>query len=449
MIQVSIFEQIEMFFNIFIHLQNKFILLGITFFLLLIMILASKFKNKKITKIICFLTYLSIISYLVYKYHLEILNLLDYLMDNITFLLFFPNLAVYILVLILVNFLVIKSIFSLKNKKLEKIINISFFMIFNIIFYLIVNNIIENNINVYEQLSIYTNNELLNLIGLNMKLFLIWILVILVINLINYLIVKLDNKKYANNNLTLTVPESNELDAANFINSTTSDNYNIYNDYLDIVPVKKKVYKEAVPEITNDVSHEIIKETTSDNANDTSNIEKPVLTFSNEEVNSILDNIYNKEDNLNKNDYLDNKELANNLDLLEEDIDKDNSFLMPTLDELLNNNIKHDYKLDIQEIPELDNNKYINNETEVDLKSYDDIFSNYKSNINYQDDMDNVFTSNSNYLDNILYDVEKLRNNTCDKLQIEEVYNKIKLNHDNLSLNDYNYLINRLLEIKK
>ena len=63
--------------------------------------------------------------------------------------------------------------------------------------------------------------------------------------------------------------------------------------------------------------------------------------------------------------------------------------------------------------------------------------------------MDNVFTSNSNYLDNILYDVEKLRNNTCDKLQIEEVYNKIKLNHDNLSLNDYNYLINRLLEIKK
>lgn len=449
MIQVSIFEQIEMFFNIFIHLQNKFILLGITFFLLLIMILASNFKNKKITKIICFLTYLSIISYLVYKYHLEILNLLDYLMDNITFLLFFPNLAVYILVLILVNFLVIKSIFSLKNKKLEKIINISFFMIFNIIFYLIVNNIIENNINVYEQLSIYTNNELLNLIGLNMKLFLIWILVILVINLINYLIVKLDNKKYANNNLTLTVPESNELDAANFINSTTSDNYNIYNDYLDIVPVKKKVYKEAVPEITNDVSHEIIKETTSDNTNDTSNIEKPVLTFSNEEVNSILDNIYNKEDNLNKNDYLDNKELANNLDLLEEEIDKDNSFLMPTLDELLNNSIKHDYKLDIQEIPELDNNKYINNETEVDLKSYDDIFSNYKSNINYQDDMDNVFTSNSNYLDNILYDVEKLRNNTCDKLQIEEVYNKIKLNHDNLSLNDYNYLINRLLEIKK
>ena len=320
MIQVSIFEQIEMFFNIFIHLQNKFILLGITFFLLLIMILASNFKNKKITKIICFLTYLSIISYLVYKYHLEILNLLDYLMDNITFLLFFPNLAVYILVLILVNFLVIKSIFSLKNKKLEKIINISFFMIFNIIFYLIVNNIIENNINIYEQLSIYTNNELLNLIGLNMKLFLIWILIILVINLINYLIVKLDNKKYANNNLTLTVPESNELDTANFINSTTSDNYNIYNDYLDIVPVKKKVYREVVPEITNDVSHEIIKETIGDTPLDTSNIEKPVLTFSNEEVNSILDNIYNKEDNSNKNDYLDNNELANNLDsILETD----------------------------------------------------------------------------------------------------------------------------------
>lgn len=449
MIQVSVFEQIEMFFNIFIHLQNKFILLGITFFLLLIMILASKFKNKKITKIICFLTYLSIISYLVYKYHLEILNLLDYLMDNITFLLFFPNLAVYILVLILVNFLVIKSIFSSKNKKIEKIINISFFMIFNIIFYLIVNNIIENNINVYEQLSIYTNNELLNLIGLNMKLFLIWILVILVINLIDYLIVKLDNKKYANNNLTLTVPESNELNTANFINSTTNDNYNVYNDYLDIVPVKKKIYKEAVPEITNDVSYETMKETASDNTNDTSNIEKPVLTFSKEEVNSILDNIYKKEDNSNKNDYLDNKELTNNLDLLEENVKKDNSVLIPTLDELLSSSIKHDYKLDTQEILELDNSKYINNKTDIDLKSYDDIFSNYKSDINYQDDMDNVFTSNSNYLDNILYDVEKLRNNTCDKLQIEEIYNKIKLNHDNLSLNDYNYLINRLLEIKK
>ena len=82
MIQTSILDQIILFFNIFMKQTNKYIILGITIGIILLFILANKFKNKKITKVICFIIYVSIFGYLIYMYQGEILNLLDYLMDK-------------------------------------------------------------------------------------------------------------------------------------------------------------------------------------------------------------------------------------------------------------------------------------------------------------------------------------------------------------------------------
>ena len=60
--------------------------------------------------------------------------------------------------------------------------------------------------------------------------------------------------------------------------------------------------------------------------------------------------------------------------------------------------------------------------------------------------MDVVFEKDN--LTNIMSDIEELSNNIHDD-NINKVYDKIIINQDELTLNDYNYLINELLTLKK
>lgn len=404
MIQTSIFEQINLFFKLFLKQSNKYLILLVAFLTLIILLLANKFKNKKITKIICYLVYIIIFGYLIYTYNNEIFNLFDYLMDNLFLLLFFPNLAVYILILIITNIFMVKSTFSKNDSLIKKGVNIFFFLIFNIIFYFIVNNIISNNINVYEELSIYTNSELLNLIELNMKVFLIWLLVLVIINFVNKINSYVENRNLVSNTLL-----DNELNDSE-LNEVKTINTNIYNDYLDVIPIKKKkkaISLEIEPTAPKVFEYEPIKK----NKKQTFEKTKPI------EFANILDSIYEK-----------NK-----------DIKKTDNDILPILNEIISDD--EDTK----------NENYVSKskKLDIDLSSYDDIFVNYQtSDKEFESNMEQVFSTKSNYLEKLLFDIENLRNNQDDKNSIQDIYFKIKTHRNELSLNDYNYLINRLLEIK-
>ena len=369
MIQTSFMEQISIFFNL---LKNSpyFLGLSIAFFITLgILLLANKFKNKKLTKILCILVYTGILGTLIYFYHQEILNLIDYLVEKIFLFLFFPNLAVYMLVLIVINVIIIKSTFTKDDNKGIRLLNIICFLIFNVIFFFIIQNIITNNINVYEQLSIYTNQELLVLIELSMQLFLIWILLLFVIKLIELLFNYTALRKSTNNYLNLEEEiEVRELEVArvdDIISSRIDElpyeeiipreetpKYNIYNDYIDIVPIKK--------------------------------VKKTV------------------EENLSNDEVLLKQENSDNI-------------------------IKEEKKI-------------IN--IESNLNNYENIFTN-----NFNSNMNSVFTNTP--IQNISLEIEKLKNNQNDKNAIKLIYDQIKLYEKELTLKDYNTLIDMLVEIKK
>ncbi len=433
MIQTSILDQIILFFNIFMKQTNKYIILGITIGIILLFILANKFKNKKITKVICFIIYVSIFGYLIYMYQGEILNLLDYLMDNLVRLLLFPNLAIYILVLVIVNIFIIKSTFSNKDSNLQKIINIIYFGLFNILFYLIVNNIITNQINVYEQLDIYTNQELLNLIVLNMKIFVIWLFTILIIKFINHISSRVEIRKHANKYLNLEQVDDNYgLSKVKKVSKKKIKPYNIYNDYIDVMPIKKTkkqmfIEKQEVqeikpipdyPEFNNDLINNNFE-----NIDNSSVVEEKVFL----KPLSILDN-----NPLEIKTYEENKE----------DYNLNNK--IPTLDELLpfKDNNKHKYQLS------LDDTSIERDIPDINLENYDSIFKENKEiSPEFDYNMHQVFSNNN--LESILLEIEKLKYNKDDKNKIEDIYYQIKLRQNDLSLNDYNFLINRLLEIKK
>lgn len=432
MIQTSILDQIILFFNIFMKQTNKYIILGITIGIILLFILANKFKNKKITKVICFIIYVSIFGYLIYMYHGEILNLLDYLMDNLVRLLLFPNLAIYILVLVIVNIFIIKSTFSNKDSNFQKIINIIYFGLFNILFYLIVNNIITNQINVYEQLDIYTSQELLNLIVLNMKIFVIWLFTILIIKFINHISSKVEIRKHANNYLNLEQVDDNYgLSKVKKVSKKIKP-YNIYNDYIDVMPIKKAkkqmfIEEQEVqeikpipdyPEFNNDLINNSFENIDNSSVSEEKVFLKPL---------SILDNnpLEIKTFEENKEDYNSNNKIS-------------------TLDEVLpfKDNNKHKYQLS------LDDNSIEKDISDINLENYDSIFKENKEiSPEFDYNMHQVFSNNN--LESILSEIEKLKYNQDDKNKIEDIYYRIKMQQNDLSLNDYNYLINRLLEIKK
>ncbi len=427
MIQASILEQIGIFFKILTTNPYIIILLLAAIILFILLMKASKSENKKITKILYSIIYIGTFGTLLYFFHTQIFELFDYLFNNIFLFLFFPNLAVYILVLVIINIIIIKSTLSEHDSKITKNLNIIFFVAFNIIFYLIIDNIIKNNVNVYEQLSIYTNNNLLVLVELSMKLFVVWALVLVIIKLSNDLISKFLLRKATNKNLILTEKNnSEELAHLNTIEVKEKDyetpkEENKFNDYIEVVPIKKRALK-----LTDDLVFSN-NETTDNNK---VSIEKP----------KVLDNMYS---NLEFSDY---KTLEPNKEIYSYDMPYNrngykgfqNTLVINENVEPAKNEIVEEAKKEVKEKP-------------ITLSSYDSIFKENTKEVelNINENMGIVFDNSNNYLHNIMLDIEELKNNKNDEDQVKKVYDNIMNNQKELTLSDYNYLINSLLEIKK
>lgn len=230
MIKLSFMDKVKKLIEI-VNTQPNSLLLLISLFIIFLIILFTCKKNSKLLKIIYATIYLSIIGILIYLYYSEILSFFDYLIECIVNNILFPNLAIYVGMILIINIIMLISIISNKVKFYIKSINIIGFIIMQLFLYLIINNVIVNEINIYEKLSIYTNQELLILIELSMQLFVVWLLVLGMIRLIDYLMDKVPHKK-ENNEII-----NNDLIINN--NDNIYQNYEYKQEYIEYVPIKK------------------------------------------------------------------------------------------------------------------------------------------------------------------------------------------------------------------
>ena len=338
MVQVNIFEQLQTLYNIFIKNPYVLTLSIISIITLLILGIANSLKNKRIVKIVFVIVYVLIFGILLYFYHDEIFKLLDYLMNNIFIFLFFPNLAVYILVLVIVNILLLKSTLSNSTTKFIKSLNALCFVLFNLIFSLIIYNIIDKKIDVYEQLSIYTNNNLLILIEISMKLFLVWILILLVSkisNKLNNIIILKRSVKVKSNE---EVKELQEVDSYVNISETNTNeeiskvpeiSYNVYNDYLTIEPVKKSKNYDNIDNTYEEISYADTSETEDDM--------DIVFNTKSTNLNDIITDINNLKDDLSNQDKL--RKIYEAIEIKQNELTLDDyNYLVRMLKEVKNNN---------------------------------------------------------------------------------------------------------------
>ena len=138
-----------------------FIILGIIF--TLAMIINIK-KNKKIGKTLYIIGWIFIISFIIIRYNSYLSKIFDNLINQIFMQIFFPNLATYVILIIITNIIFLISINRKNIKNLTKVINSIFFIVIMIMMVYTLEQIISNNINFYSTEEVYTNQNFLVLI---------------------------------------------------------------------------------------------------------------------------------------------------------------------------------------------------------------------------------------------------------------------------------------------
>lgn len=195
MVQFSFAEKMKTLLNI-VSSSPFFIFLIIFFILLGIVLFDSINYEKRKIKRLYVIIYMTVFLAIIIKYNSSLLQLVDYLVNNIFVIIYYPNLAVYILMIIIANVLVIRSVFKKDMPKYIKVINIICYCMKIFLMFLILDNITTNQIDVYSQLSIYSNNKLTILVELSSGLFFIWIIILFIVWLVNKLTnVIIDDKK--------------------------------------------------------------------------------------------------------------------------------------------------------------------------------------------------------------------------------------------------------------
>ena len=165
--------------------SSKLFVLVIVFLLFLgIVFYKTNKSNKKNTRFIYITSILFVVIFLLVSYYKSIGNMMDYLVNNLFIIIYFPNLAVYLSAIIITNIILLISLFNFKTSKLIRNINITIYCILNYILALILYLVDKYNLDVFKTESVYQNRAAQALIELSSIIFIVWILFLIVYRLI-------------------------------------------------------------------------------------------------------------------------------------------------------------------------------------------------------------------------------------------------------------------------
>lgn len=254
MIRTNILDKINVLINIVSKEQFMVLMLILYLFLALILLLCNKL-TKKSTKRVLTYWYVFMLTTIAFEYKDKLSGLLDYLVNNIIYELVFPNYLVFIIIFVITNIYIVDSIINKKSTLVYKIINILMYTITTFISFVLFNLITKNNINIYNELDIYTNSDIASLIELVMIIFSIWTIINILYKIIYkvYIENKKEDLKYVPVNMD--VPVNMEVSVSTPVNMdiTSKEEVNYFADLYDPTPrvINPKVEVELV-KVNND-----------------------------------------------------------------------------------------------------------------------------------------------------------------------------------------------------
>ena len=216
---LSLITKLQTVFDL-ITSRNLYLMILVLLVFLTIIFITTNGSNRKQSKKAYILLYLAGFIFIAFQYSGSILTLIDYAINEVFITYYFPNIVIYLIMLIITNVILWKTIFNDKVNFKLKVINSIAFAIIMYLFILAVSSINNLNLNVFNITELYSSNQVRSLLELSMFIFVFWVVVLL----IYYLIRKYQYKH-------------------NLIQVESFTNYNIINDF-DI----KEAYK--IPKIT-------------------------------------------------------------------------------------------------------------------------------------------------------------------------------------------------------
>ena len=236
---MSLFDKIKLIWNTIIDSRELKFIIPFLVIVLTVVILSFFFNQKKYRKIYL-LVYVFILTALFIVYFNPITKLITNALNVVVNGILYPHLSLYMGILLIVNIILIVTVFNDNLSKFIKGINLSFFALMQLLMVFIIKNIVVNNIDITKRLSVDTNIQLLVLVEASIFVFVLWLLFLLVVKLVDHIQeakeenieiknviyessykVKALNKKYAFNNLTLENEDNN------------------YDSLIEYVPIKK------------------------------------------------------------------------------------------------------------------------------------------------------------------------------------------------------------------
>lgn len=148
------------------------------------LLITTNTKTRKISRFVCIAIYGAIIIVSILFYREELFELFDYMMNNFFIAIYFPNLAIYFAAIVTTNIILWISIFNRKITKWIRTINTIIFCFIHYLLILIINIITTNKLDIFDQTSIYENQEALALIELSSTIFVVWILFLIIYKII-------------------------------------------------------------------------------------------------------------------------------------------------------------------------------------------------------------------------------------------------------------------------
>lgn len=106
------------------------------------------------------------------------MTLLDYAINEVFITYYFPNIVIYLLMLIITNVVLFKTIFSNKADFKLKVINSSAFAIIMYLFILAISQVNSLDLDVFNITELYSSNAVRSLLELSMFIFVFWMVVL-------------------------------------------------------------------------------------------------------------------------------------------------------------------------------------------------------------------------------------------------------------------------------
>lgn len=204
---LSLITKLQTVFD-FITSRNLYLMILVVLVFLTIIFITTDGSNRKQSKKTYIILYLAFFAFIGIQYGESIVTVLDYAVNEIFYTYYFPNIVIYLIMLIVTNVILWKTIFSKKNDKKLKIINSCAFSIIVYLFILGISAINNLNLDIFNITELYSSNQVRSILELSMLIFTFWIVLLVIYHLI---------KKFQYKH--------------NIIKTEEFTNYNIINDF--------------------------------------------------------------------------------------------------------------------------------------------------------------------------------------------------------------------------